>query len=356
MSSDSNASDFELGAMILAAGRGERLRPLTSVRAKPACPIGNWPLIWYALRFVRRQGYEAVAVNLHHLSGSIRRALAPAQAWGLAVHAVEEPVLLGTGGGPRALCDRFGAGPLLLLNGKLLLGGDLQAARRRHLESGAAATLFVWPNLDPMRYTRLLWDESTNRLERFSFARERRPNGAEPEGWMFTGVQFLSPALLERLPAGAPSDLVTGLYVPLLREGALIRIEPFPGPWCEVSDPGAYLGAHQWLLDGRLGAHGPALTAGNCVAEEVSIDSSAELSRCTVGRRSVVRARARLERSVLWEDVEIGSGCELRDAIVTAGAQLPEGCRMERQIALAGPNGGLQFFPLDSGITRRGAG
>jgi len=278
---------------------------------------------------------------------------------------------LGTGGGPRALCDRFGAGPLLLLNGKLLLGGDLEGVRRRHLESGAAATLLVWPNRDPQRYTSLVWDRSAYRLERFRFTHERagaragsspaptlpdHPAGAEAEGWMFTGVQFLSPALLERLPAGAPSDLVTGLYVPLLREGALIRIEPFPGPWCEVSDPGAYLGAHQWLLDGRLGAHGPALTAGNCVAEEVSIDSSAELSRCTVGRRSVVRARARLERSVLWEDVEIGSGCELRDAIVTAGAQLPEGCRMERQIALAGPNGGLQFFPLDSGITRRGAG
>jgi NDP-sugar pyrophosphorylase family protein len=337
-----------LQAMVLAAGRGERMRPLTLVRAKPACPVGTWPLIWFALRFLRRQGYGSAAVNLHHLAGSVKRWLGPARAWDLELQAFEEETLLGTGGGPRALRDRFGEGPLLLLNGKLLLDGDLSAARERHQTSDAAATLFLWPNLDPRRYTSIAWGRSDG------LVRDFLPAGAPSESespaderWMFTGVQFLNPALLERLPAAAPSDLIRGLYLPLVRAGA-VRAEIFPGSWFEVSDLKTYLQANQLLLAGKFGLpESPSITDGSCIDPQASVDPTARLSGCCVGTRSRVGARASLDRTLVWEDADIGADSRLSEVIVTDGVRLPAASSYRREILIADQAQGLRRFPLE---------
>ena len=128
-------------AMVLAAGLGLRMRPLTLLRAKPALPVLNRPLIHWTLELLRRHGVTDVVVNLHHLPGTVRRAVGDGSTLGLRVSYSYERRILGTAGGPRKVRRFFGDEPFLLVNGDVLFDFDLSDLVRRHAASGARATL-----------------------------------------------------------------------------------------------------------------------------------------------------------------------------------------------------------------------
>jgi NDP-sugar pyrophosphorylase family protein len=341
------SASARLQGMILAAGRGDRLRPLTDVRAKPACPIGTWPLVRFALEFVRRQGLERVALNLHHLAETVSRRLAACTPAGLQVEVAFEPALLGTGGGPRRLLERFDRSPILLVNGKLILDGDLRVAIERHRSSGASATLFVRPNPAPARYSSVVWDQSSGRLLGFRRAGEPVMNDHR---WVFTGVQLLDPGLLARLEPDRPCDLVSELYAVVLREGGYLRVEPFPGAWLEISDLETYVQAHRRLLTGALElTAAPSIHDGCCLDPSATIDPSAALSDSVVGAGSSIGPGARLDHSLVWERVRVGTGARLTEVIATDGVEVPSGAEYERSILLAG-SGGTEAWPWSSSL------
>src|SRR5437899_11180286 len=103
-------------ALVLAAGYGERLRPITATIPKPLVEIGGRPLIHYPLLLLRSAGIREVAVNVHHLAGKIETALGRGDALGLEITYSPEPLLLGTGGPLVALPGYFGAEPFVILN------------------------------------------------------------------------------------------------------------------------------------------------------------------------------------------------------------------------------------------------
>ena len=134
-------------AMVLAAGYGLRMRPLTRLVAKPALPVLNRPLLHWTLERLARAGVREVIVNTHHLADTVESAARGARGLGLKVRTVrEEPEILGTGGGPRAVRDWLGKGPVLLVNGDVLFTMDLRALVARHRARGARATLALRPN------------------------------------------------------------------------------------------------------------------------------------------------------------------------------------------------------------------
>ena len=126
-------------AMVLAAGLGTRMRPLTLLRAKPALPVMNRPLIHWTLERLARHGVREVVINLHHLPGSVTRAVGDGSAFGLKVHFTRERTILGTGGGPRKARALLGEGPVLIVNGDVLFDFDLGALMRQHRRRKAAA-------------------------------------------------------------------------------------------------------------------------------------------------------------------------------------------------------------------------
>jgi len=140
-------------AMVLAAGLGLRMRPLTLLRAKPALPVLDRPLMQFTLERLARAGVRDVVVNLHHLPESVVEALGPGRRYGLRIHYSREPEILGTGGGPRAVRDFFGREPFLLVNGDVFFDFDLRALVARHLASGAVATLALRPQPDARSYS-----------------------------------------------------------------------------------------------------------------------------------------------------------------------------------------------------------
>ena len=292
-------------AMVLAAGLGLRMRPLTLLRAKPVLPVLDRPLIAFTLERLARAGVREAVVNLHHLPETVRAALGSGRRFGLRILYVHEPEILGTGGGPRAVRECLGRGEVLLVNGDMYFDFDLRELVARHRRSGAAATLALRRHPEPGAYSTVVTDRRGRIL---SIA--GKPAPAEGTLSMFAGIHVLDPRLLERLPAGV-SDSVRDLYLPLLAEGGQLHGVRHAGAWYDFGRPSLYRDAQLRMLSGR--------GCGQLLVGRGARVAAAAARRSVIGARSRVAAGARVVSSILWEDVVVEAGARVERAIVTAG-------------------------------------
>jgi NDP-sugar pyrophosphorylase family protein len=301
--------------MILAAGLGTRMRPLTLDRPKPVLPVLNRPLLHWTLEMLAAHGVGEAMINLHYLPRTVRAAVGDGRAFGIQVSYSYEREILGTGGGPRKVRRWIGDEPLLLLNGDVVFDFDLTALRRRHDRSGAPATLALIPNPDPRHYSPVITGPD-GRVR--SLAGLPRP--ARGTVSMFTGVHILDPALLDRLPPG-PSDTVRHLYAPLIAEGRPPLGMRMQGPWYDLGSPSLYLASHQSLLASRFrGAR-----RGSVIHPEARVDPRARVVRSVVGRGAVIAGGAEVRGSVLWDRVKVGRDAVVEDSILAAGVKVEDG-------------------------------
>src|SRR5258707_13039611 len=139
--------------MILAAGYGSRLWPLTADRTKPALPVLGKPLVGYVAEYLAQQGIEDVIVNLHHRPDSVRAALGDGSQFGVHLQYVHEPVILGTSGAMDNAREMIGTETFVVINGKLITDIDLRAAIETHQRKKALATLVLRRNVTRERFT-----------------------------------------------------------------------------------------------------------------------------------------------------------------------------------------------------------
>ncbi len=310
--------------MVLAAGLGTRMRPLTRFVAKPALPVLNRPLIHWTLEALAAAGIRDVAINLHHLPGSVEASVGDGSRFGLRVRYSRERTILGTGGGPRRARRFFGDAPALLVNGDMAFGIDLSKLIEHHRSSGASATLALRPNPAPERYGSVV----TARSGRVK-ALVNRPAPAMGVESMFAGIHVIDPGVLERLPPG-PSDTVRDLYPLLIAAGRLVQGVRVRGAWHDLSTPALYLASQRALLrSGALGPRGRRLVDG-----EASVDRGARLDESIVGSRSRVHRDATLEGSVIWDGVEVGAGARVTGSVLTTGVRVREGERIARKVLI----------------------
>lgn len=246
------AAEPELRAMVLAAGRGERLRPITDTVPKPMVVVGGRPLIDHALSCVANAGIRRAVINLHHLGGQIRDHVGDGSRFGLAVDYSEEVVLQDTGGGIRDARRYLEGSTFITMNADTIVDVDLRALAKSHLASGALATMLL--RKDPrMAQFGLIETESDGRVGRF--LGRARPQCREPlEPWMYTGVQVLDSRAFDYLVAEGPFSITKVSYPAMLDAGEFVKGEPFDGAWITVGTPGELAEA-----DRLLGPNGPAL-------------------------------------------------------------------------------------------------
>ena len=307
-------------AMVLAAGLGTRMQPLTSLLAKPALPVLNRPLIHWTLQRLRRAGVRDVVVNTHHLSRTIRAAVGDGSAFGLRVRFSHEAEVLGTGGGPRRVRRWLGDEPVLLVNGDAWFDFDLRELVRRHLASGALATLALRPNPDPARYAPIV--TGRDGVIRSLAGRPRPARGVVS---LFTGVHVLDPAILERLPAGR-SDSVRDLYAPLVADGQRLLGVRVRGAWYDFGSASLYLASQLALLRGSR-VRGPWL-----IHPEARVATNAVLERAIVGRGSVIGQASAVRRSVLWDGVVVEAGARVEGSILASGVRIAAGERVVGEV------------------------
>ena len=230
-------------AMILAAGLGTRLRPLTNTTPKALAPVAGRPLIEYALRFVRAQGIREVVINLHHLGDQIRARLGDGRDYGVRITYSVEERLLETGGGVKQAQTFLDGGTFLVVNSDAILDLDLAAVLAAHQRNRAVASLVLRPDPDAASYGLLEIDRS-GRLRRL----RGQPAGVdEPlSAYMFTGCQILEPRVFDFMPELRPFSLTRQTYVEMLRAGEPLYGFVHTGPWMVVDD-----------AEGMAGQRGP---------------------------------------------------------------------------------------------------
>ena len=279
--------------MVLSAGLGTRLRPLTEHTAKPLVPVGDRPALAHVLDHLRAAGVPRVVVNAHHLAGQV---VAFARAQPGDVRVSEEAELLGTAGGIAHARGLLGEGDVLVWNGDILADVDVGALVRAH---EAVATLVVQPlargegavGLDGQgRVVRL-------RSERF---------GDETRGGQFLGIHVLGAALRERL--ASPGGLVEDVLVPALARGEVVRAFEFHGAWHDIGTLESYREANlAWLAARGLASW---------VAPDARVASSVSLDRSLVGAGAVVEGEGSLARCIVWPGAR--AVAPMHDRIVTA--------------------------------------
>ena len=313
-------------AMVLAAGLGLRMRPLTALRAKPVLPVLNRPLLHWTLELLARQGVSEVVINTHHRPASVRRAAGDGSAFGLRVVFSHERLILGTGGGPRRVRDFLGDEPFLLVNGDVFFDFDLGELVARHRTSGSQATLALRPNPDPKAYGPVVTGKRGRIVSILG-----RPRPAVGTESLFAGVHVLDPALLDRLPGG-PSDSVRDLYVPLLAEGAPLLGVRMKGAWYDLGTPALYLQAQTAMLaaKGRLRS---------VVDPSARVSPSARIVGSVIGSGCQIGPGASVIGSVLWDGVSVGERASVRGSILASGTRVPPGKEETGRIGIRSARG-----------------
>ena len=304
-----------LNGIILAAGHGTRLQPLTAHRPKPLVPLAGRPLLSWALDALRAAGVAQIAVNAHHLAAQVEQAFEGAA--DVIVRA--EPVLMGTGGGVRHLAQALPSGTLIITNGDALFDFDIAPHLARHRARGAMATLILRrvPTDSPFNKVAI---DADGRLVRIAEV-EGPALASAVESGAFTGVQIVEPALIAALPAG-PGDILRTAYRTRLTERAALYGDFAPDgcTWIDVGTPDRYRAAHRAILDGLLPApHLPAPDAqGRRVHPSARVDAPLT-GPCLVLARAYVAApigpyatihagavvRAPVQDAVVWPDVTV---------------------------------------------------
>jgi len=296
-------------ALVLTAGLGTRLRPLSAIRAKPAMPVAGEPLVRRILRWLAASGVRRAVLNLHHLPETITAVVGDGSDLGLPVRYSWEQPVLGSAGGPRRALPLLEADRFLIVNGDTLTDLALHALVAEHERSGALVTLTVIPNPDPAHYGGVLVDEA-GAITGFV------PRGTPGPSWHFVGIQAACARAFEGLPPDAPAESVGWLYPSLMRERpGSVRAFRTDAAFHDIGTPADYL------------------------ASSLAF-AGAERARL-VGDGCRVAATASVERSILWDRVRVGDHAELVGCVVADDVEIPAGARFHG-CAIVAARGGMR--------------
>jgi mannose-1-phosphate guanylyltransferase len=328
-------SRLRLRGVVLCAGLGLRLRPLTATVPKPLLPIRGRSVLDRTLECLEAVGCEAAAINLHYLGDSIRAAIGDKRG-SLEIVYSEEPDLLGTLGALAALRDFVEpADYVFLVNGDSVCAWPLRALLDRHLETGARATLLLHATADVEAFGGVGIDE-LDAITSFPGGPSSPRSSATR---VFAGAHVFSPPLLAGVEKRF-SGIVQDLYVPALDRGDRLQGLESALEWHDLGTPRRYLEA------GLAGCDTGSFKSPSAV---VGTDSRLECSSIEAG--AVVEGRCTISRSLLLPGAIVGAGSIVSGSIVGPGVSLPEGARVERTMVTAGVDGGLAESLLD-GNTR----
>ncbi len=309
-------------AMILAAGLGTRLRPLTLGRPKVLVPLQNRPLLHWLVEYLWSAGAEEVIVNSYHLSEKLTEYVEKG-VFPIPVRVRVEEILLGTGGGIRNVKDFLDERPIVVINGDILSSIDLQEILGTHELSGAAVTLVL---KDEPRFNGVKVAEDGRIL---SF------RGGSDQGLAFTGIHVLNPRVLAGIPVGTPTSIID-CYLGMISSGAKVMAhvvkEQF---WRELGSLDGYLQVHQDLYHMET-APLPGLQVGRkpVVHESARVEPGVRFSGMVcVGSECELSDGVSVQRSIIWNQVLVGADCSIRDSIVADEVNVSKS--LEREVVAA---------------------
>ncbi len=293
-------------AMILAAGFGTRLWPLTIERTKPAIPFLNRPLIAFTIDYLKQFGITEIIINLHHEPDSVREQIGDGSEYGVKItYSVEDPIILGTAGALDPVRYLLKDETFFVINGKIITNLDLHAALATHRERKAIATLVMRPNPKREKFSQIIVDEKGNYQGFSGFPTTDHQPLSTP--LMFTGISILEPEILDFIPSGVEYDSIRQVYPQVMSEGKIVAAHVGEGDWYELSTLARYLEiSSEFMRRDEL---------------EFTADISCEIA-----------SSASVQNSVLWRNVKISSGAKINQCIIADGVRIPKNSNYERKV------------------------
>jgi mannose-1-phosphate guanylyltransferase/phosphomannomutase len=340
-------------AMIMAAGLGTRLLPLTRFMSKPMVPVLDQPLMDHLLRLLRGQGITDLAANLHYQPLDMPQRFEDGAAHGVSLRYEFEMELSGTAGGTGLFRDFLCDGSFLVMSGDALTDVDLTSLVACHRAAGCVATIAVKSVADPSRYGVVVTDQA-GRVT--AFQEKPRPDEALSD-LCSCGIYVFEPRIFDYIQPGRFVDYAMDVFPALLADGLPINTWCLDSYWSDVGDLDAYRGANFDALAGRVGISNSCSLQrpGIWLGEGARVAPSAVLkppvllgSGCrvgpgatvigpaTLGAECTVGSDATVASSVLWRRCSIGAGASIDGAILGRSVLVGDGAEVGKGAVIAG--------------------
>jgi NDP-sugar pyrophosphorylase family protein len=333
-------------AILLAGGRGTRLRPLTIHTPKPIVPIFNRPFLHYQIDLLKQvPEIDEVILSLNYQPRRIEEIFGDGSDTGIKIRYVVEPAPLGTGGAIKYAGDKL-TESVVVFNGDVLTQIDLAAVIRLHRERKALATIVLTPVDNPAAFGLVETDPEGN-IQRFL---EKPTPDQITTNLINAGIYILEPDTFDRIPRDTAWSIERSFFPSLIERGETFVAYVYDGYWIDIGTPGKYLQVHRDIMDGRYAAppfagsaHPSAWVAGGAKVEEgvelhgpCFVDDGAVLKAgarvlpySVIGRQTHVDEAAVIEASIVWPNGWIGREAHVRGSI------LGRNCHIGRNAVLA---------------------
>ena len=330
-------------AILLAGGKGTRLRPLTIHTPKPIVPIFNRPFLHYQIDLLKQvPEIDEVILSLNYQPRRIEEIFGDGSDLGIKIRYVVEPAPLGTAGAIKYAGDHL-TESVVVFNGDVLTAVDLAAVLRLHRERRAKATIVLTPVDNPSAYG-LVETESDGSIRRFV----EKPNPDEiTTSNINAGIYVLEPDTLDRIPSNVSFSIERSYFPSLIERGEPFVGYVYAGYWIDIGTPEKYMQVHRDIMDGRFRAapfdggtrafvspdarveEGAAVEGPCFVDEGVLVKAGARVGPyAVIGRQCQIEEDARVEGAVIWQNGRIGRDASLRGAIIGRNCHIGRSCQV----------------------------
>jgi len=310
--------------LILAGGKGTRLRPLTINTPKPVVPVANAPFLLYQIDLMRSAGIDEIILSLSYQPRKIEDLLKDGSDYGVTIKYAVEGTPLGTGGAFKNAEEQIDSSTVVF-NGDVLTGLDLNAVIARHRQTGAVATLVLTPVDNPSAYG-LVETDSNGRVQRFI----EKPGPAEVTcNTINAGVYILEPSVLRYMPKGEPCSFEREVFPALLEKKELVCAFTLDRYWIDIGTPQKYLEVHHDILAGKFRSPRVPTSAAlrASLPENVSIDE-----KSIIDSDVTIRSGVRIENSVIGRNCKIDEGAHIVDSVIWPGTTIDWSARINSSI------------------------
>ena len=330
-------------ALILAGGEGTRLRPLTYTTPKPVMPLAGRPFLSYMLDWAHAHGVDEVILSCGFMSDGVKHVLGDIYD-GMRLRYVVEEEPLGTAGPVRlALDEGVLQERLIVLNGDVLTDIDLSVELAQHAETGARATLALYPVDDTASYG-VVPTDSEGRVEAFL----EKTDGDAPTNRINAGAYVIERDVIEAIPAGRPVSFEREVFPGLVGDGLYGYLAE--GYWIDIGTPERYLEATWDLLAGRVASKLPPRDETGSLVDESCLVSGAHIGpQSVLGAHCSVGSDSRIERSVLHDRVTVGADAAVRECVLAEGVRVGQ-----RAVIEPGAMAGAGSVIGDDAVVRAG--
>ncbi len=337
-------------AVIMAGGEGTRLRPLTSNAPKPMLPLANRPMMEHIIMLLKKHGFDEIVVTVAFLANHIKTYFGDGSELGVSISYCDEPIPLGTAGSvgnARHLLDET----FMVISGDVLTDMDLGKVLEFHREKGAMATIGLTAVENPLEFGIVITREDGS-IERFL---EKPTWGQVFSDTINTGIYVLEPGIFDYIPEGRSVDFSSEVFPALLAAEQPLFGAVMEGYWEDVGTLEAYLSAHRDVLDGKVAVDIPGFRINDGVwlgeGAEVSpdalvvgpavigpgckIEAGCHIGQYTVlGNNVRIQPEAQVERSVLHDNVYVGTRSQLRGAVIGRSCSIRNSVRVDEGVVL----------------------